>query len=598
MLQTIKSRLIAICVLIVFAAVGVATLTSYLTVSRHAHQQVSEQLAELGKAQADAMGAWVRKEQDVVSALAATASTDAPQAALTQAQQSGRLDLAYVGGADKKMVSIPDRQRPADYDPTSRGWYKAAQAQPGSAVLTAPYIAASSKKLVVSFARAFASGQAVAGADVALDDVVATLDSIKPTPTGLAFLVDKDGKIIAHPDASLSLKPMAQMSADFTPELIARAGKDTEVEAGIGEHRFFIHATNVPGTDWTLVLAAERGEALEALSAILGSAGVVLVIVAAAAALLSALAVGRLLQGLGRVRVAMDEIGSGSGDLTQRLNVNGRDEIADIAKSFNQFVAKIEAVMIDVRSTSQSIAVASREIAVGNQDLSQRTEESASNLQQTASSMEQLTGTVRQSADAASTASGLAGDAAQAARHGGEVVGQVVATMEQINASSQRIADIIGTIDGIAFQTNILALNAAVEAARAGEQGRGFAVVASEVRLLAKRSADAAKEIKTLIQSSVEWVEAGTRQVDTAGASMSQIVTSVQRVADILGELSSSAREQSQGIGEVNTAVTQLDQVTQSNAALVEESAAAADSLKDQAQRLAEVIGTFRLSGH
>jgi len=596
--QTIKSRLIAICVLIVFAAVGVATLASYLTVSRHAHQQVSAQLAELGQAQADAMGAWVRKQQDIVSAVAATVAPEQPQAALTQALQSGRLDLAYVGSADKKMVSIPDRQRPSDYDPTSRGWYKLAQAQPGSAVLTAPYIAASSGKLVVTFARALPSGQAVAGADVALDDVIATLKSIKPTPSGLAFLLDRDGKIIAHPDAALSLKPATQLSADFTPELVARAGRGAEVEAEIGEHRFFVHATPVPGTGWTLVLAAERGEALEALSAILGNAGIVLAVVAAAAALLAAVAVGRLLQGLGRVRDAMDEIGSGSGDLTQRLDAAGRDEIADIAKSFNQFVAKIEAVMIDVRSTSQSIAVASREIAVGNQDLSQRTEESASNLQQTASSMEQLTGTVRQSADAAATASTLAGDAAESARRGGEVVGQVVATMNQINASSQRIADIIGTIDGIAFQTNILALNAAVEAARAGEQGRGFAVVASEVRALAQRSAQAAKEIKTLIQSSVEWVEAGARQVGDAGQSMGRIVASVQRVADILGELSASAREQSQGIGEVNTAVTQLDQVTQSNAALVEESAAAADSLKDQAQRLAEVIGTFRLGGH
>ncbi|MBV8471651.1 MAG: HAMP domain-containing protein, partial [Burkholderiaceae bacterium] len=434
--------------------------------------------------------------------------------------------------------------------------------------------------------------------DVALDDVIATLKSIKPTPSGLAFLLDKSGNIIAHPDAALTLKPMADLSAELTPALIARAGAEEEIVARIGESRFFLHATPVPGTDWTLVLAAERDEALAALSAILGSAGVVLVVVAIAAALVSALAIGRLLQGLGRVRDAMDEIGSGSGDLTQRLAVNGQDEIADIAKSFNQFVAKIETVMIDVRQTSQSIAVASREIAVGNQDLSQRTEESASNLQQTASSMEQLTHTVRHSADSAATASHLAVDAAGAARQGGEVVGQVVKTMEQINASSRRISDIIGTIDGIAFQTNILALNAAVEAARAGEQGRGFAVVASEVRALAQRSAEAAKEIKTLIQSSVEWVEAGAQQVGTAGQSMEQIMTSVQRVADILTELSGSAREQSQGIGEVNTAVNQLDQVTQQNAALVEESAAAAEGLKNQAQRLAEVIGTFRLTQH
>ncbi|XHS79543.1 methyl-accepting chemotaxis protein [Burkholderiaceae bacterium UC74_6] len=599
MLKTIKGRLIAICLLIVVAAVGVATLASYLAVRRHAHEQVSSELAALGQAQADAMGAWVRKQQDVVSALAGAAANEDSATAMTQALRSGRLDLAYVGRADKHMVSIPDRQRAADYDPTARPWYKLASAKPEAAAITAPYIAASSKKLVVSFARAVqANGQvtAVAGIDVALDDVIATLNSIKPTASGLAFLVDKDGKIIAAPDASLSLKPAKELSADLDSALIERAAGAEMVEAGIGEHRFFLRAKAVPGTDWTLVLAAERDESLQALSAVLTSAGIALVAVAAVAALLSVLAVNALLRGLGTVRNAMDQIGSGTGDLTQRLPANGQDEIADIARSFNQFVAKIEQVMQGVRATSQSIAVASRQIAVGNQDLSQRTEESASNLQQTASSMEQLAGTVRNSADAAVNASNLASSAAEAARRGGDVVGQVNATMEQINASSHRISDIIGTIDGIAFQTNILALNAAVEAARAGEQGRGFAVVAAEVRALAQRSATAAKEIKTLIQSSVEQVETGAAQVSDAGRSMGEIVDSVKRVSDILGELSHSAREQSQGIDEVNTAVGQLDQVTQSNAALVEESAAAADSLNEQVERLAEVIGTFRMN--
>ncbi|MBV8471697.1 MAG: HAMP domain-containing protein, partial [Burkholderiaceae bacterium] len=421
MLQTIKSRLIAICMLIVFAAVGIATLASYVTVSRHTHQQVSRQLAELGKAQAESMGAWVRKEQDIVTALTALPQIDAPDAALTQALQSGRLEQAYIGTADHKFLSVPLFSRPPGYDPTLRPWYKLAQSQPGTAVLTAPYVSASTGNVVVTFARTMASGQAVAALNVALTDVIATLKSIKPTPSGLAFLLDQKGNIVAHPDAALTLKPVANLSGDFTPELIARAGSDAEVEAKIGDARFIVHSAPVPGTDWVLMLAAERNEALAALSAILGSAGVVLVVVALAAVLVSVLVVGRLLQDLGRVRDAMDEIGSGSGDLTQRLAASGQDEIADIAKSFNQFVAKIETVMIDVRQTSQSIAVASREIAVGNQDLSQRTEESASNLQQTASSMEQLTHTVRHSADSAATASHLAVDAAGAARQGGEV---------------------------------------------------------------------------------------------------------------------------------------------------------------------------------
>ncbi len=242
-----------------------------------------------------------------------------------------------------------------------------------------------------------------------------------------------------------------------------------------------------------------------------------------------------------------------------------------------------------------SIGTASAEIASGNHDLSHRTEQAASNLQRTASNMEQLTSTVRQSAHAAREASQMATSAAAVAARGGEVVGQVVSTMDDINHSARKIADIIGVIDGIAFQTNILALNAAVEAARAGEQGRGFAVVASEVRSLAGRSAEAAKEIKSLIQTSVEKVESGASLVQHAGQTMAEIVSSVQGVSQTINAITSAVSEQSDGIGEINTAVGQLDQMTQQNAALVEQSAAAASSLQDQAQRLSQAVSVFRL---
>ena len=598
MLKTIKSRLIAICILIVIAAIGVATLASYLSVSGHAQRQVLAQLNDLGEAHAGTMGAWVKAQKDIVTALTPAADLDSPQPMLEQALKSGRLDLAYLGRADKRMVSVPDRQRPAEYDPTARPWYKLAEASE-AAVITAPYIASSSKKLVVSFAVAIKAGgstRAVAGTDVALDDVIATLKSIKPTPSGFAFLVEPGGKIVAHPDAALTLKPAAELSAALSPALLARAAGAELVEAEIGAQDFLLKATRVPGTDWTLVTAAERGEALAALSDLLATAGVALVAVAVVAALLSALAIGVMLKGLAGVRDAMDEIGSGNGDLTQRLLARGEDEIADIARSFNLFVAKIDTVMREVRATSEDMAVAARQIASGNQDLSQRTEETASNLQQTASSMEELTSTVRHSADAAASANQLAATASGVAQRGGTVVGQVVSTMEQINNASRRIADIIGTIDGIAFQTNILALNAAVEAARAGEQGRGFAVVASEVRALAQRSAGAAREIKTLIGASVEQVEAGTRLVSEAGGTMGEIVASVGQVTSIMAEISGATREQSQGIEQVNTAVAQLDQMTQQNASLVEESAAAAESLKEQANRLAEIVAAFKVS--
>jgi methyl-accepting chemotaxis protein len=296
---------------------------------------------------------------------------------------------------------------------------------------------------------------------------------------------------------------------------------------------------------------------------------------------------------LDAVRRSMQSIAAG--DLASPLPPSRQDELGLMITALGEMQSHLADIVGQVRHATDSIATASREVSVGSLDLSQRTEQTASSLQQAASSVHELTGTVRQSADAAQQANQLAGSAADVAARGGAVVADVVNTMNRISESSRKIADIIGVIDGIAFQTNILALNAAVEAARAGEQGRGFAVVAGEVRSLAGRSAEAAREIKSLINASVESVDSGSRLVAQAGSTMQDIVGSVQRVTNIIGEISAASREQSEGIAHINGSMSELDRMTQQNAALVEQSSAAAESLQEQAARLATVMSTFKL---
>ena len=324
-----------------------------------------------------------------------------------------------------------------------------------------------------------------------------------------------------------------------------------------------------------------------------------LIVALATAAILSGAAIAWLIQRsitkpLARALELAEAVAAG--DLSRNVTVDSTDEIGRLLQALGTATGNLGRMLHEVRGNAESVSTASAEIAQGNADLSQRTEEQASALQQTAATMEQLGSTVHNNAENAKQANQLARGASETAVRGGAVVGKVVDTMKGISESSRKIADIIGTIDSIAFQTNILALNAAVEAARAGEQGRGFAVVAAEVRILAQRSAEAAKEIKSLIGTSVERVEQGTTLVDQAGATMTEVVASIKRVSDIVAEISAASTEQSSGIQQVGDAVGQMDHVTQQNAALVEESAAAAESLKGQAQQLVRAVAVFKLA--
>ena len=596
--SSLRGKIIATTGVMVLVGLLSLTVANVITARSYALSSLGSQVKALAHSHAAGVGDWIAARHLLVKSVASAVNEADPLPYLKQAKIAGDVDTVYIGYADKRTAFSSPQNLPSDYDPTSRPWYQQASASAQS-VVTEPYVDAGSQKLVITFASAVKEGaqvKAVTAADVFMDSVVRNVASIRPTPGTYGFIVSHAGKILVHENTALLLKPLSDIAPALAKTSLSASSSDSSLTpVMIGNDERLVHVEPIPGTDWSLVIAMNKDEALGGITAmmwssVLGSLGIALIAVLIIGALLTKV-MGRLTV----LRDAMQDIGSGEGDLTLRVQANGRDELAIIGSGFNQFVEKIHAVLRQVRESADSVAIASTEIAQGNQDLSSRTESQASALQQTAASMEELSATVKQNADSAKQANQLAMSASTVAVHGGEVVGQVIETMKGINDSSKKISDIISVIDGIAFQTNILALNAAVEAARAGEQGRGFAVVASEVRSLAGRSADAAKEIKTLISASVERVEQGSALVDKAGATMTEVVSSIRRVTDIMSEISAASHEQAMGVSQVGEAVTQMDQVTQQNAALVEEMAAAASSLRSQANDLVQVVAVFKL---
>ena len=594
MFRSIRARIIAATAGCLVVALLLNTIINFQVTRQDNQQSQRDILTSTSASHNMAIADWVKSKMTVIASAQTVALSDDPVPVFKQLAQAGGFTNVYVGYASKTAKFSEPAGVPGDYDPTIRPWYQQVVSTDGP-VVTAPYVDAGTGKLVVTFAvpvKENGALKAVVAGDVAMDSVVANVRGIHPTPSSSGLLLNSDGSVIAANDPALTLKPFAETikGIDF-----AALKSGNLVDGTLNDVEKTFVATAVPGTNWLLVVALDNGDATSGMRSLLKASAISLVILALLSAAIVHLLIARLLKRLSDIRDAMHNIANGTNDLSQRLPDSGEDEVAQIAQAFNAFSDKLSVVMVQLRDASESVKNAAQEIAAGNQDLSGRTEQAASSLRETASAVEQITASVTQSNESAAEANDQASKASAAAARGGEVVSQAISTMQSIEVASAKIGDITSVIDGIAFQTNILALNASVEAARAGEQGRGFAVVAGEVRNLASRSAQAAKEIKSLIDSTTDSVATGSRYVHLAGESMDEIRSSIGSVSGIMREISIATSEQMKGIHEINHAVTHLDRMVQQNAELVVQSAAAAGALQSQAGDLAETAGHFRI---
>jgi methyl-accepting chemotaxis protein len=608
---SLVNRITLAAVLAVLACAAIVGAVATWLAIHGLERQARQTLAIVSNTSAARLGDWIAANQRLVSSVvpAALASPDALpppaspvdspeldarlQQGLTQQVSAGPYHAAFMAfEADHRYVRVPAEPMPKGYNPTERPWYKQAVAQ-GTPMIPPPYRDVNNHEMTMTFeqvVRRNGKVLGVLGALTSLADVTKIIAAIKPTPHSYAFVVDGQGRILIHPDTDLVLKP-ARVAMPWLP-----AAKDEGAVPVLGNdgRRAWVRTAAIPNSDWKLTVVCDRADTLAGLNTLVGSIALTALLIVAGLALLLARWLGRTLAPLRQVRDAMVEVADGHGDLTTRIQAQGTDEVSEIAGAFNAFAETLRRIMAEVQAASAQVKLAADEIAAGNQDLSSRTELQAGAIQESAGSMHQITEVSASNASHAHQANRIAQETAALAEAGGLKVYEVVSTMHGITESSRRIGEIIGVIDGIAFQTNILALNAAVEAARAGEQGRGFAVVASAVRNLAQRSAGAARDVRALIGQSATGVAQGAARVDAAGQTIARVVHAVRIVSDLMAQIVDATEQQSGGIRQVMNAVSYIDTMTQQNAALVEQASAAAQSLRDQSSRLTQAVGRFR----
>ena len=626
--MSLKQRLLAFVVVLLGVVVAALTSLAYKEMREEIVTGVTYEIESAVRGNREAISRWSEQRRDAMSAAAARLNDGAtdPRPFLNTGKDAGRFEQTFAGYADKRMLyNLADKKAAEGYDPTSRPWYKLA-VEKRVAIATEPYVFASTKKLGITFARAFESPgvTGVVGGDITLEDVIAIVTRIQLRGDGYAFLATRDGKVVAHAKPDSTLKPVAEVMPGFDAAALQNAGDTIALrEMAIDGRTKYVAVTSIPGADWALAAVIDKAAILAPLTTLLWSLILSGVLVAALGAVATHFALARLLKDLFGLRDALTEIASGQGDLTRQLPVTARDEIGQTAEAFNRFIASLRTMFLEVRDNATQLNSGIDDLSGVTRTLSAESEHQAESLSATAATIEEITVSINHIADNARQAEGLAAHAGEVSTRSRDAVaglsgdidqissevGRLATTLDSLGRRSSEMNSIIAAIREIAEQTNLLALNAAIEAARAGESGRGFAVVADEVRKLAERTAKATVDIGSLIdathgdiRSALTDMNDTQRSVGTGLSASQAVATEIAGIEDEVApaaassrDIAGSTREQSVATNEMANAAEQANRMTMQTDQAVQRATATVSELNALSHRLHELVGRFRI---